>query len=61
MYDMKYESIKNKTLDTANFRKSFLRNYVNTGIVANLNEKREKAGKRPTALYALIEQKERDV
>ncbi len=62
IYELKriYESIKNTKLDTANFRKAFLRNYVDTGVVEALNEKREEKGKRPTSLYAFIE-KERNV
>lgn len=53
IYELKkiYESIKNKTLDTANFRKSFIRNYVNTGICVDLGYKREDTGKRAAELY----------
>ncbi len=56
IYELKriYESIKNTELDTANFRKSFTRNYVNTGIVTDLNRKRTETGKKPTELYSYI-------
>lgn len=53
-----YESIKNKTLDTANFRKFFIRNYVNTGVVRDLNRKRSDTGKRPAELYQYIGERE---
>ncbi len=53
IYELKriYESIKNTTLNTANFRKSFIRNYVNTGICIDLNKKRTDTGKRAAELY----------
>ena len=56
IYELKriYESIKNTTLDTANFRKSFKRNYVNTGVVVDLKRKREEIGKKATELYSYI-------
>ncbi|MCR5719023.1 MAG: NUDIX hydrolase [Lachnospiraceae bacterium] len=49
-----YESIKNKTLDTSNFRKFFTRSYINTGTVICKNIKSNGAGKRPAALYEYI-------
>ena len=57
IYELKriYESIKNTELDTANFRKSFIRNYVNTGRVIDLQRKRRETGKKPTELYAYVE------
>lgn len=53
IYELKriYESIKNTTLDTANFRKSFIRNYVNTGVCTPLNKKCEDTGCRAATLY----------
>lgn len=58
IYELKriYESIKNTELDTANFRKSFIRNYVNTGRVIDLQRKRRETGKKPTELYAYVEE-----
>lgn len=57
IYELKriYESIKNTDLDTANFRKSFIRNYVNTGRVVDLQRKRRETGKKPTELYAYVD------
>lgn len=56
IYELKriYESIKNTELDTANFRKSFTRSYVNTGLVVDLNRKRTETGKKPTGLYCYV-------
>lgn len=56
IYELKriHESIKNTTLDTANFRKSFIRNYVNTGLVVDLNRKRAETGKKATELYSYV-------
>ena len=56
IYELKriYESIKNTTLDTANFRKSFIRNYVNTGLVVDLDRKRAETGKKATELYSYV-------
>ncbi|MBR1599262.1 MAG: NUDIX hydrolase [Lachnospiraceae bacterium] len=56
IYELKriYESIKNTTLDTANFRKSFIRSYVNSGLVVDLNRKRAETGKKATELYSYV-------
>ena len=58
IYELKkiYESIKNEKLDTANFRKSFLRDYVSRERVRDLNEKREGNGAKPASLYAYTEE-----
>ena len=55
IYELKriYESIKNETLNTANFRKSFQRNYLNTGYCIDLNRKSKNTGKRTAELYAV--------
>ena len=56
IYELKriYESIKNKSLDTANFRKAFFRSYVSDGRVRDKGEKREDAGRRPAELYEYV-------
>ena len=56
IYELKriYESIKNRSLDTANFRKSFFRSYLSTGRVRDRGEKREDAGRKPAELYEFI-------
>ena len=51
-----YESIKNEKLDTANFRKSFLRDYVSKDRVRDLNEKKEGNGAKPASLYCYTEE-----
>ncbi len=58
IYELKciHESIKNETLDTANFRKSFIRNYVNTGFCVDLGRKCKNTGKRAAELYAVNKQ-----
>ena len=58
IYELKciHESIKNETLDTANFRKSFIRNYLNTGFCVDLGRKCKNTGKRAAELYAVNEQ-----
>ncbi|MBP5223425.1 MAG: NUDIX hydrolase [Lachnospiraceae bacterium] len=58
IYELKkiYESIKHEKLDTANFRKSFLRDYVLTERVRDKNEKREGNGAKPAALYSYTEE-----
>ncbi len=55
IYELKciHESIKNETLDTANFRKSFIRNYLNTGFCVDLGRKCKNTGKRAAELYAV--------
>jgi 8-oxo-dGTP diphosphatase len=45
-----YETIKNKSLDLPNFRKSFLREYVATGKVTELGQTRNTKG-RDAKLY----------
>lgn len=57
IYELKciHESIKNETLDTANFRKSFIRNYLNTGFCVDLGRKCKNTGKRAAELYAVNE------
>ena len=56
IYELKriYESIKNRSLDTANFRKSFFRSYLSSGRVRDRGEKREDAGRKPAELYEFI-------
>ena len=56
IYELKriYESIKNRSLDTANFRKSFMRNYVSAGTVRDRKEKREDSGRKAAELYEYI-------
>jgi len=49
-----YETIKNKTLDLPNFRKTFLRDYVSTGKVTDLEKTVISKGK-PARLYRLNE------
>lgn len=49
-----YETIKNRSLDLPNFRKTFLRNYVSTGRVIDLNKTEVSKGK-PARLYKYIE------
>lgn len=49
-----HETIKNRTLDLPNFRKTFLREYVATGKVVELNKKITSKGK-PARLYKYIE------
>ena len=46
-----YETIHNKEINLANFRKAFLRDYVSTGKVIDLNKTIISRGK-PTKLYA---------
>ena len=48
-----YETILNEKVDLANFRKAFLRDYVDTGRVRPLNKKSH--AKRPAMLYDLTE------
>ena len=47
-----YDAIKNKTHDLPNFRKMFLREYVASGKVVELDETIQSKGK-PTKLYSL--------
>ena len=49
-----YETIKNRSLDLPNFRKTFLRDYVSTGKVIDLNKTETSKGK-PARLYKYIE------
>ncbi|MBR3515482.1 MAG: NUDIX hydrolase [Lachnospiraceae bacterium] len=49
-----HESIKNRSLDTANFRKAFFRSYLATGRVRDRNEKREDTGHKPAELYEFL-------
>lgn len=49
-----YETIKNRSLDLPNFRKTFLRDYVSTGKVTDLNRTEVSKGK-PARLYKYIE------
>ena len=49
-----HETIKNKSLDLPNFRKSFLRDYVATGKVIDLNKTLISKGK-PARLYKYID------
>ena len=49
-----HETIKNRTLDLPNFRKTFLREYVATGKVVELNKTVTSKGK-PARLYKYIE------
>ncbi len=49
-----YESIRNRSLDTANFRKSFMRNWVSAGRVRDRGEKSEGAGRKPAELYEFL-------
>ena len=49
-----YETILNEKLDLANFRKAFLRDYVDTGRVRPLNKK--STSKRPAMLYDMTEE-----
>ena len=50
-----YETIKNRTLDLPNFRKTFLRDYVSSGKVIDLEKTVISKGK-PARLYKLIEE-----
>ena len=49
-----YETINNRSLDLPNFRKTFLRDYVSTGKVIDLNKTESSKGK-PARLYKYIE------
>ncbi len=49
-----HETILNEKLDLANFRKAFLRDYVDTGRVKPLNKKSN--AKRPAMLYDMTEE-----
>ncbi len=49
-----HETIKNRTLDLPNFRKTFLRDYVSTGKVIDLNKTESSKGK-PARLYKYLE------
>ncbi len=49
-----HETIKNRTLDLPNFRKTFLRDYVSTGKVVDLNKTETSKGK-PARLYKYLE------
>lgn len=48
-----FETIKDTAMDPANFRKMFLRNYVNTGLVSPLGQVKKEKGRRAAALYCL--------
>lgn len=48
-----FETIKDTSLDTANFRKMFFRNYVNTGVASALGMTRQDKGRRAAALYRM--------
>lgn len=48
-----YETIKNKSLDLPNFRKAFLRDYVDTGRVIELNQTKLTRG-REARLYEFV-------
>ena len=50
-----YETIKNKQLDLPNFRKTFLRDYVSSGKVIDLEKTVISKGK-PARLYKLLEE-----
>ena len=50
-----YETIKNKSLDLPNFRKTFLRDYVSSGKVIDLEKTVISKGK-PARLYKLAEE-----
>ncbi|MBQ2101274.1 MAG: NUDIX hydrolase [Lachnospiraceae bacterium] len=54
-----YETILNEKLDLANFRKAFLRDYVDTGRVVALNKKG--GGRRPAMLYNMTEELQEDM
>lgn len=49
-----FEIILSKSLDTSNFRKLFLKNYVGPGIVQKTGEYRTVRGRKPAALFKLI-------
>lgn len=49
-----FEAIKDKKLDTGNFRKMFFRNYIDTGFAAPLGEARQDKGRKAAALYCCI-------
>ena len=48
-----HETIKNRSIDLPNFRKTFIRDYVNTGRAIELTRKANTSG-RPATLYKLI-------
>ncbi len=48
-----FETIKGTSLDPANFRKMFARNYVNTGMAVPLGRTRRDKGRKAAALYCL--------
>ncbi len=56
IYELKliFESIKNRSLDTANFRKFFMRNWVSSGMVRDRGVKSEGAGRKPAELYEFV-------
>ena len=58
IYELKriYESIKNTTIDKSNFRKMFIRDYVDTGKVIQ-NKRNHGTEKKPIASYRIVKSK----
>ena len=56
IYEMKkiYEAVKGMREDTGNFRRSFYKKYVDTGIVKETGEKTENTGYRDAKLYCKV-------
>ena len=59
IYEMKkiYEAVKGMREDTGNFRRSFYKKYVDTGIVKETGEKTENTGYRDAKLYCKVKSK----
>ena len=55
VYDLRriFEAILGEDLEPANFRRSFLRNYVKTGIVGPTKEKKQSNGAKPAQAYKI--------
>ena len=49
-----YEAVKGMREDTGNFRRSFYKKYVDTGIVKETGEKTENTGYRDAKLYCKV-------
>lgn len=56
IYELKrvYETVKGIKLDTANFRRSFFRDYVDTGKVQDTGKKQRNSGRREAAVYQKV-------
>lgn len=55
IYELKriYEAVLNTKIDAGNFRKRFIRDFVQTGLVTVKDEKSSEFGKKPATLYEM--------